>query len=291
MERTTKDIEYTIKDLPEYLNITEKFSKTNGASWFRGIGDAGFELVPGIVWQEIPHPIESNITNAFLVSYKSYGDYSHFNPWEVYALMQHHGLPTRLLDWSRSPLVALYFALTKYKEGKGDCAVWCIDPYDLNNKSLGKREIYNPSSLQNREICEQTGLNLDSYLPGVLECIHRSLPEMPAAIEATHAFSRSSSQKSCFTVHGSDTTSIDEIYINEYQPQSILKIIIEPSEGIENLNSSLFRLGIDEEFIGQDLDSLCKKILRESTDQVQKHKNAQQIMSKLSKAGIPQSDA
>lgn len=284
-------MEHTIKDLSEYLKITEVFSEKHGASWFRGIGDSGFELVPGIVWQGIPPPIESNITNAFLVSYKSYGDYSHFNPWEVYALMQHHGLPTRLLDWSRSPLVALYFALTNYKEGKGDCAVWCIDPHALNTKSLKDGAIYNPGSLQNREICEQTGLNLDSYLPGALEYTRKPLPEMPAAIEATHVFGRASAQKSCFTVHGSDTTSIDEIYINEYQSQRILKIIIEPSKGIENLKSSLFRLGFDEEFIGQDLDSLCKKILRESKDQVQKHNSVQQITSMLSKAGIPRNDA
>ena len=44
--------------------------------------------------------------------------------WEV---MQHHGAPTRLMDWTRSPFVAIWFALDGHADGDGDMALWVYD--------------------------------------------------------------------------------------------------------------------------------------------------------------------
>jgi hypothetical protein len=44
--------------------------------------------------------------------------------WE---LMQHHGCPTRLLDWTRSPFVGLWFAFDAHSDGDGDVALWILD--------------------------------------------------------------------------------------------------------------------------------------------------------------------
>ena len=44
--------------------------------------------------------------------------------WEV---MQHHGAPTRLMDWTRSPFTALWFALDGHGDGDGDMALWVYD--------------------------------------------------------------------------------------------------------------------------------------------------------------------
>jgi len=71
-----------------------------------------------------------NVEKPLLRSFRKYaepGSIPAETIWVRLAVAQHHGLPTRLLDWTVSPKVAVHFATAEDEHYDKDAAIWCIN--------------------------------------------------------------------------------------------------------------------------------------------------------------------
>lgn len=263
-----------VSTIEEYISLTTSFNNV----WFRGVGSPNFKPHPRVHWNVIDSQIEETLVYSFLREHFKYHSSKNGNPWYLYALMQHHGLPTRLLDWTRSPLVSLYFALTQDSSRDSSAMVWVLEPFVLNKTVTGINRIFCPSQMELRHIETnnyydlksrklehrsdiKTKLQFDSYLPGnlLVGTTHKLLSH-PMAIETIPLDSRMSSQQSVFTIHGSDTRSLDEQFSDD-----VISCIEIPAGSKSQILDKLFLLGIVEDFIYCDLDSVSKRLCRENS--------------------------
>lgn len=198
--------ELEISSVPDLISALEQdFKGYGGAVWFRGQANKAWKLNPGYLRLAEP-PSESTLLKRFKQSAAMLLDRDPKDTFDWLFLMQHYGLPTRLLDWSESPLVALYFAVEDQERTPDvDAAIWCLLPSELNKKANimdDHEEFFIPSF----DDVELTNYSIESLSSGP-----KRTKLLPIATIATRNNSRIQAQLGVFTIHHLDDIAIEDI--------------------------------------------------------------------------------
>jgi len=131
----------TVEDLMPLLSEQEyrpELGRNRSSYLYRGMPDASFRMQTSLArcCKGLQRTLEPAILNNFAKYAVREDPTVTHSVWFRMITGQHNGLPTRLLDWSHSALVALHFAMTENQLEKmdaRDCVVWRIDMNEQMN--------------------------------------------------------------------------------------------------------------------------------------------------------------
>lgn len=199
--------------------------------------------------------LEEHILRNFIrYSRPHLDDAKPLSEWELLIAAQHHGVPTRLLDWTYSPLVAAFFATRPSAGEEHDRAVWRLDW-----QCVHRHFSLPPLSLLIEDL--ETVLGEARHLSPPKLFAARGARPFACMIEPPSLDSRIVAQGATFTLISTTTKSFDEFLADEGLSDALSKFMI-PACDVGRVRDQLDLVGIDERRLFPDLDGVSKTIQR-----------------------------
>ena len=215
--------------------------------WFRGQGNADYALLPSLLRFGNGLDKEKFLFEKFRqFSLKVFPRRT--DDWETLFDMQHYGIPTRLLDWTETLGIAVFFAATynhRFYRGK-DAAIFLLDPISLNAYSRIKKvpQIPDDKDFNYRDIYWEK---------------KPFAPSAPIAVEPIFLNDRILAQKGKFTIHGDDTNPI------EVSCEKAAKRIVLTGTSIQEALEFLEIANINEYSVFPDMSGIADYVRRSAS--------------------------
>lgn len=241
--------EKIITSIGELISEVELiYSCQNYLLWFRGHSDKDHSLIPSVQRDGLNNN-EQYISNDFYMkaSLRMRDKPNKYDYAAWMALMQHYGLPTRLLDWSKSPLIAAYFATCNYEKfSDKDACIWILKP-GLLNESEGFNGYLYPMD---------TNTALDMMYPAFkpYKDSKRKVEDKILACYPVENDLRMYTQQSAFTIHNTHKK-LEQLDISE-----LLNKLIIPSNCKNKILKELRICGIELSTVYPDIEHVSKEI-------------------------------
>lgn len=221
---------------------------------FRGQGDVSWPLLPTLLrycrdakirkW-ELLHHLEANLFFEFRSRARDLHA-QELSDWDVLFFMRHHGVATRLLDWTETLGVAIYFALRDAAVTATPC-VWLLNPYTLNEQSWGHDDFIVPEYLL------EDGYSLGDYLQDFSDDAVFPWSE-PVAIYPVQRSNRLHAQRGYFTIHGENRKPLETISSHAVRQVPLSRAAIPGAQEFLSI------AGIDDHSLFPDLDGLTRHL-------------------------------
>ena len=223
---------------------------------FRGLSDEDYQLKTSLVRLGGKY---AELENHIIRNFKKYSileNSSRFSIWNWLTIAQHHGLPTRLLDWTFSPFVALHFATSNIERYEKDGVIWCVD--------FIKSQEYLPEVLMKEMMIE--GAN-SCFTVDMLSSSAKTLHEFDDLSEEDFVVffdppsmdARIVNQYALHSVISNPRIKLDDILIAH--PNTFKRIII-PKALKWEIRDKLDQANINERVIFPGIDGLCMWLKR-----------------------------